>query len=240
MKRVLFLAIILSIAADSWAQFRRNRADRATTPSENNLSYTNPAEYIIGGIEVTGLSVLDKNAMVSLTGLKVGDKIKIPGDAISNAIRSLWKHGLVGDVTIKVDKIEGQNVFLNINLAERPRLTGFYFTGISNGQESGLKEDLNLIRGKIVTDAMVRNTETGVKKYFVKKGFLNTEVKIVQEKDTLNKDGIRLKINVNPKSKVKINRISFEGNHHHFRCQAEKENEENARASTVFHSSRYS
>ncbi|MET0572654.1 MAG: POTRA domain-containing protein [Pedobacter agri] len=212
MKRVLFLAVILSIAADSLAQFRRNRADRPTTPSENNLSYTNPAEYIIGGIEVTGLSVLDKNAMVSLTGLKVGDKIKIPGDAISNAIRSLWKHGLVGDVTIKVDKIEGQNVFLNINLAERPRLTGFYFTGISKSQESGLKEDLNLIRGKIVTDAMVRNTETGVKKYFVKKGFLNTEVKIVQEKDTLNKDGIRLKINVNPKSKVKINRIAFEGN----------------------------
>jgi outer membrane protein insertion porin family len=212
MKRVLFLAIILSIAADSWAQFRRNRGDRATTPSESNLSYTNPAEYIIGGIEVTGLSVLDKNAMVSLTGLKVGDKIKIPGDAISNAIRSLWKHGLVGDVSIKVDRIEGQNVFLNINLAERPRLTGFYFTGITKAQESGLKEDLSLIRGKIVTDAMVRNTESGVKKYFVKKGFLNTEVKIVQEKDTLNKDGIRLKINVNPKSKVKINQISFEGN----------------------------
>ena len=59
---------------------------------------------------------------------------------------------------------------------------------------------------------MVRNTELAVKKYFVKKGFLNTEVKITQEKDTLNRDGLRLKITVNPKSKVKINRISFEGN----------------------------
>src|SRR5688572_23351823 len=212
MKRVLFLAVILSIAADSWAQFRRNRADRPTTPSENNLSYTNPAEYIIGGIEVTGLSVLDKNAMVSLTGLKVGDKIKIPGDAISNAIRSLWKHGLVGDVTIQVEKIEGDNVYLNITLAERPRLTGFYFTGINKSQESGLKEDLSLIRGKIVNDAMIRNTELAVKKYFVKKGFLNTEVKVLQEKDTVSGDGIRLKIAVNPKSKVKINMVSFTGN----------------------------
>jgi outer membrane protein insertion porin family len=150
--------------------------------------------------------------MVSLTGLKVGDKIKIPGDGISNAIRALWKHGLVGDVTIKVDRIEGPNVFLNIVLSERPRLTGFYFVGISKGQEGGLKDDLKLIRGKIVNDAMVRNTELAVKKYFVKKGFLNTEVKIVQQKDTLNRDGIRLRISVNPKSKVKINRISFEGN----------------------------
>jgi outer membrane protein insertion porin family len=212
MKKILFLVILVGCAADTWAQIRRSNRDRSGTGSENNLNYANPAEYTIGGIEVTGLNILDKNAMVSLTGLKVGDKIKIPGDAISTAIRSLWKHGLVGDVTIKVDRIEGGNVYLNIELAERPRLTGFYFTGINKSQESGLKDDLTLIRGKIVTEAMVRNTQLAVKKYFVKKGFLNTDVRIVQERDTLNRDGIRLKIAVNPKSKVKINKISFDGN----------------------------
>jgi outer membrane protein insertion porin family len=213
MKKFFFLLILIGITTEGWAQFRRNR-DRTGTTTENNLNYANPAEYTIAGIEVTGLNILDKNAMVSLTGLKVGDKIKIPGDAISNAIRGLWKHGLVGDVTIQVDKIEGSNVYLNIILAERPRLTDFYFTGINKSQESGLKEDLTLIRGRIVTDAMVRNTETAVRKYFVKKGFLNTEVKVQQQKDTLNRDGIRLKIAVNPKSKVKINKISFAGNEH--------------------------
>jgi outer membrane protein insertion porin family len=212
MKRFLFLVILTIVAVDGWAQFRRNRTDRPTSLSESNLNYANPAEYTIAGIEVTGLNVLDKNAMVSLTGLKVGDKIKIPGDAISNGIRALWKHGLVGDVTIKVDRIEGQSVYLNIVLSERPRLTGFYFVGITKSQESGLKDDLKLIRGKIVNDAMVRNTELAVKKYFVKKGFLNTEVKILQQKDTLNRDGIRLRIAVNPKSKVKIHKISFDGN----------------------------
>jgi outer membrane protein insertion porin family len=211
MKKFFFLLVLIGITADGWAQFRKNR-DRAGAATENNLNYANPAEYTIGGIEVTGLNVLDKNAMVSLTGLKIGDKIKIPGDAISNAIRSLWKHGLVGDVTIQVEKIEGDNVYLNITLAERPRLTGFYFTGINKSQESGLKEDLSLIRGKIVNDAMIRNTELAVKKYFVKKGFLNTEVKVLQEKDTVSGDGIRLKIAVNPKSKVKINMVSFTGN----------------------------
>jgi outer membrane protein insertion porin family len=214
MKRLLLLLIplfFLAATSDSLAQFKRNRG-KAAGGGDSNLNYANPTEFTIAAIEVTGLNVLDKNAMVSLTGLKVGDKIKIPGDAITSAIRNLWKHGLVGDVTIKVDKIEGQNVYLSLVLAERPRLTGFYFTGISKGQESGLKDDLKLIRGKIVNDAMVRNTELAVKKYFVKKGFLNTEVKIVQERDTLNRDGIQLKIAVQPKSKVKINRISFVGN----------------------------
>ncbi len=208
MRRVLFIVILLSIALNGWSQFRRNR-DRAA--GDNSLNYAKPAEYYIGGIEVTGLNILDKNAMVSLTGLKVGDKIKIPGDAISNAIRSLWKHGLVGDVTINVSKIEGESVFLSIVLSERPRLTGFYFTGINKSQETSLKEDLKLIRGKIVNDALVRNTELAVKKHFEKKGFLNTEVKISQDRDTINQEGIKLKIAVNSKSKVKINQITFDG-----------------------------
>lgn len=211
MRNSILILALLFVGFDSFAQFRRAR-DKGNTAVDNNLNYANPAEYFIAGIEVTGLAILDKNAMISLTGLKVGDKIKIPGDAISGAIRKLWKHGLVGDASITVEKIEGQNVWLIVILSERPRLTNFYFTGISKGQESSLKEDLTLIRGKIVNDAMLRNTELAVKKFFVKKGFLNTTVKIIQERDTLNRDGIRLQIDVNTKSKVKINKISIDGN----------------------------
>ncbi len=213
MKRILIIALLLSVAFDTWSQFRRGR-DREPQPvQENALNYANPVEYTIAGIEVTGIEILDKNAMISISGLKIGDKIKVPGDDISGAIRKIWKYGLVGDISILVDRIEGSNIYLTIELAERSRLNAFYFTGISKTQESGLKEDLNLIRGKIVNDAMVRNTELAVKKYFVKKGFLNTSVKVTQELDTLN-DGIKLRIDVDPKSKVKINKISFTGNDH--------------------------
>lgn len=211
MRNIVLILLLLFVGVDSVAQIRKRR-DRGNASIESNLNYANPTEYFIGGIEVTGLNILDKNAMISLTGLKVGDKIKIPGDATSGAIRKLWKHGLVGDATISVEKIEGENVWLIIQLTERPRLTNFYFTGISKGQESSLKEELTLIRGKIVNDAMLRNTELAVKKFFVKKGYLNTEVKIVQERDSISTEGIRLKINVSPKSKVKINKISIEGN----------------------------
>ena len=209
---LLFTLVVLSFSAS--AQFRKGRIStpQQQQPTANGeLNYRTPSEYTIAGIDVNGLNVLDKNAMVSLTGLRVGDKIKIPGDAISSAIRKLWKHGLVGDATISVDRIEGTNVFLSIRLSERPRLTDFYFDGISKGKQSSLKDDLTLIRGKIVNDATIRNAELGVKKHFVKKGFLNTVVKITQEKDTLNRGGVRLKISVNLKSKVKIHQIKFDG-----------------------------
>ncbi|HCW09107.1 MAG TPA: hypothetical protein DGG95_17250 [Cytophagales bacterium] len=215
MKRILLISsLFLLVFYGASGQFRkRNTPATSQTQSQSQaLSFANPVEYTIAGIEVTGLNVLDKNAMVSLTGLKIGDRIKIPGAATSNAIRKVWKHGLVGDVTISADRIEGNNVYLTIRLTERPRLTDFYFTGISQGKQSSLKEDMRLIRGKIVTEAMVRNAESSVKKHFVKKGFLNTQVKIIREKDTLNRGGVRLRIDVDVQAKVKINRIYFEGN----------------------------
>ncbi|HCZ35373.1 MAG TPA: outer membrane protein assembly factor BamA, partial [Cytophagales bacterium] len=215
MKRILLCAVVLCVWMSEQAEAQFRNRTQTTTPqlNENNLNYAAPQEYTIAGIEVTGLSLLDKNAMVSLTGLKIGDKIKIPGDGISGAIRKLWKHGLIGDATISVQKIEGDQVFLVIALTERPRLNDFYFTGISKGRQSSLKEDLKLIRGKIVNDATIRNTELSVKKHFVKKGFLNTVVKVYQESDTLARGNVRLRIDVDLKTKVKINAIHIEGNH---------------------------
>ncbi len=208
---LVLIAFIFSLTAQ--AQFRKSREKNpAPSATEENLNYANPQEYFIAGIEVTGLNILDKNAMVSLTGLKIGDKIKIPGDAIANAIRKLWKHGLVGDVSILVDRIEERNVYLIVKLAERPRLTDFYFTGISKSRQSTLKDELKLIKGKIVNDATIRKAELSVKKHFVKKGFLNTKVKITQVLDTLNRGGIRLRIDIDLKSKVRIGEIIFEGN----------------------------
>lgn len=214
MRRILPLVLLFVMLAlqTAMGQFRKARTQEASPLSENSLNYANPIEYTIGGIEVTGLDVLDKNAMISLTGLKIGDKIKLPGEHISGAIRKLWKHGLVGDATILVDRIEGDNVFLSIALAERPRLNDFYFTGINNSRQSALKQELTLIRGKIVNDAMIRNTELSVKKFFSKKGFLNTEVKVIQEVDTLNRGGVKIKIAVDLKAKVRINNVIFEGN----------------------------
>jgi outer membrane protein insertion porin family len=214
MKRILFFTglLIFWVSQEAGAQFRSNRGQTQTAANEPTLSYAAPQEYIIAGIEVTGLNVLDKNAMISLTGLKIGDKIKIPGDGISGAIRKLWKHGLVGDVTISVQKIEGTNVYLSVILTERPRLNDFYFVGINKSKQSALKEDLKLIKGKIVNDATIRNAELSVKKHFVKKGFLNTVVKVVPEADTLNRGGVRLRIDVNLMAKVKINAVYIEGN----------------------------
>ncbi len=176
------------------------------------LSYANPREYEIAEIKVTGLETIDKNALISLSGLKVGDKIKIPSQTTGNVIKKLWDRGIIGNVALYFSKIEDDKAYLVLELTERPRLTRIFLKGITKTQESDIKENLDLIKGKIVSDAVLKNAELTVRDYFVDKGFLNTEVTIEQKKDTIITSGVLLNIYVDKKSKVRINRITFDGN----------------------------
>lgn len=211
MKKILPICLLLLVVTSVFGQFRTNRRNNDTKTS-SGIDYSQPQEYEIGNIKVIGIKVLDENALISLTGLKKGDRIKVPGDEISGAIKKLWKHGLIGDASIYIDKSELGKVGIVIELTERARLTGISFEGVNKSRESEIRNDLDLLTGRVLSDAIVRNAEISVKKHYIEKGFLNAEVKVIKEIDTLNRSGVRLKIIVNKKSKVKINKINIEGN----------------------------
>lgn len=212
---VLFLlfSLFLSNSASIFAQTTPFKGlGNFGTTSTKDLDYGNPTEYTIGGISVEGASYLDPNALISLTGLRIGDKILVPGEAIGLAIRKLWKQGLLGDVSIEVDKIEDEKIFLKLVLTERPRLSRFDFTGIPKGQKNTLKDKVTLVRGRIVNDVIIKNTEVAIKQHYIQKGFRNVKVNIVQKKDTTLANSIRLEIDVNKGKKVRIQEIEIEGN----------------------------
>ena len=175
------------------------------------VNYSNPKTYEISKIDVLGSKYLDKIALISISGLKIGDQIAIPGDAISGAIKKLWKQGIIGDIQIYATKIEGNKVDLIIKLSERARLSKFKIEGLGKSNTTTLNEKINLIRGRIVTDAVLKNTKNIIKKYLDNKGFTNASISIKQETDTILSNSIRLLISVNKKQKVKINNINFVG-----------------------------
>ena len=90
-----------------------------------NISYERPVEYKIAGITVKGIENLDKNAIITLSGLNVADKIMVPGEALSKAITKLWDQNLFADIRIDASKIMGSNIFLEIHLEELPKLSKF-------------------------------------------------------------------------------------------------------------------
>ena len=176
------------------------------------VSGDEPKKYELGGITVSGARYLDPNTLIGLTGLRVGDAINVPGEEIGKSIRKLWAQGILGDVSVTIARIEGSKIFLDYNLKERPRLSKFTFSGIRNGQKEDLTKKITLIRGKVVTDALLNNTRTQVRKFFVNKGYLDAKVNVVQVADSSLSNSVALRIDVEKGSKVRIHDIAFDGN----------------------------
>ena len=68
------------------------------------FDYANPKTCEIGGITVSGAKHLNSSALITISGLMVGEEIKIPGDNISSAISKLWEQGLFSDIDISIEK----------------------------------------------------------------------------------------------------------------------------------------
>jgi outer membrane protein insertion porin family len=188
------------------AQFKVARPEDVNSAA-SDVNYDQPREYEIADITVTGLQFIQPEGIISVSGLKVGDRIQIPGEDISNAIRKIWNLSIVGDVDINYSKIEGEKIYLNIALKERARLSKFTFKGIRKGETETLSDKIKLIKGKIVTDALVKNTQLAIRKHFVDKGFFNAKVNIRQVKDSSALgNSVALVIEVDKNRKVKINR----------------------------------
>jgi outer membrane protein insertion porin family len=213
MKRSLLILFCLIWSATAVAQIRLGQSRYASTRPVNilELNYAKPQKFRIAEIKAVGLSTLDENAIISLSGLKVDDRIDVPGDAIAGALKKLWGQGIIGDVKILITKIEGEDIYLLLDLTERPRFSRVEFEGINKTQEGELRDKVN-IRGRVVRDDVLNTAKRNIEKYYLDKGFLNTEVKIIQDRDTTLPNSVKLRFDINPKSKVRINEIAFYGN----------------------------
>lgn len=176
------------------------------------IDYTNPKEYEIGGITISGIQFLDESALITLSGLEVGDKILVPGEEISRAIENLWKQSLFSDIKVVANKVQANIIFIEFRLQERPRLSHFTFKGVNKSEADKLREEIKLVKGKVVTENLIKNTTNIIKNYFAEKGFLNAEVQIDTEKDSALANGQILHLTINKKQRVKINAITFTGN----------------------------
>ncbi|WP_083570715.1 outer membrane protein assembly factor BamA [Mariniphaga anaerophila] len=183
-----------------------------TDDSSFSVYYASPGKYTIADIQISGIKYLDKTVLIQLSGLTVGQTIEVPGEAVTNAIKKLWQQGLFSDVKITASKVVDDDIWLDIYLQERPRLADVNFFGVSKSEKDDITEKVLLLKGSQVTDNQVNNAERTIKNIFLAKGFLNTEVNIVQRDDTAQNNSIILDIYVDKKEKVKVNDVLIHGN----------------------------
>src|SRR5437764_282978 len=133
----------------------------------NILNQKTPQKYKIAAIKITGNKYFDEALLISVSGLNVGDEITLPGaDNFSKAITKLWAQNYFSDVTIYITKLEGTNIYLEINVTERPRLSNFSFKGIGKGEADDLGPKTGLIKGRVVTENMKRTAIDAINRYY--------------------------------------------------------------------------
>ncbi len=176
------------------------------------IDFSMPKEYEIGGITVSGAEHLDQSVLTLLSGLTVGDKVQVPGDKFSAAIENLWKQGLFEDIKITASKIQGNIIFINIGVLERPRLQKFSLKGMTKSEADDLREKIKLIKGKVVTDGLIASTKSKVSDFFIKKGYSDVKTEIVKDQIDKKDNSVVLLINVTKGDKIRIKDINITGN----------------------------
>lgn len=177
------------------------------------VDFKSPKSYELGPVRIEGADNYDHQAIKLIAGLKQGQKITIPGDQISKAIRNLWKEGIFSDVEIFAEKEVAGVIYLVIKVAPRPKLSRFKFKGVNKRDTDKIREEITLYSGKTITENLVYQTESKIKGYFREKGFYSVSVKINRITDTLMNNSEVFLIDIKRGERIGIKEISFEGVH---------------------------
>ena len=170
--------------------------------------------YVIGEVSISGNTTFSPQTIVTYSGLIEGDKITIPGEKISSAIKKLWSSNLFSSIEVYETKKINDTVFLEIALVDLPELTNLTITGIKKNKTEDIIKENKLQNGVKVTENLITTTKNYLESTYRKKGFLNAKVSIRTEDiiDTINKSRVNMFLDINKGSKVKIEEITFIGN----------------------------
>ncbi len=210
----ILLAFMLFVVSAAQAQEPIDTLPTSIDPRLIELSNsTIPREYTISAIKITGTKYLDEQLLVSISGINVGDKIMIPGgDNFSKAITNLWKQNLFANVQIYFTKISGENIDIEINVTERPRLSKSVFKGVKKTDSDELGKKTGLVAGRVVTENTKQSSVLAIKKYFAEKGYQNAEVKVSEVNDPSKTNTVTVVFDINRGDKVKVDEVNFYGN----------------------------
>jgi len=168
--------------------------------------------YILRKVNIHGVKHINHDIIRSSSGLVAGDSIYLSGSFIQNAMMRLWSQRYFEDIQIGAT-IDGDSVDLEVMLRERPRVMNWAVTGVPKGKSKDLVDEvLKLKRGHELSDHIIDRNIKLIKEHFGEKGFLDCEVEVKIEPDTVIKQAVNVTFDVDKKQRVRIGEIIFEGN----------------------------
>ena len=169
-------------------------------------------QYILADVAVTGQISFNEQTVVTFAGLEKGQRITVPGEQITNAIKKLGRLGLFSEIDFYVNRIQNDSIYLELNIIELPKLSDVKFVGVKKSKTEDLIKDNGLTKGKVVNENLITTTKNYIENKYKKDGFYNTKVNITTSADTSATNSVKMLVNIDKGDKVKIKSIDFEGN----------------------------
>ena len=212
MRYKLFSIISLLFLLSNFASAQTTQENDSTSLPVVEYSTTAAPTYEIAAISVTGAANYEDFALIGYSGLAIGDKVEIPGDAITNAVKRFCKQGLFSSVKIFATKIKDGKVWLNIDLKERPRVSEVNYTGLKKSEIDELNNRVGIVKGNQITPNISDRAKIVIEKYLEEKGFLSVVVNVYQKNDPIKPGYVIVEINVDKKLKTKVHKLIYIGN----------------------------
>ncbi len=150
--------------------------------------------------------------MLGYAGLKTGDRMAIPGDDLTDAVKRLMRHGLFSQVQVKVLKTAGDKAWIELALRTQPRISKVNYLGMKKSDRDDIQEKLQLMKGNQITQNIVNRAEAIIRQHYKQKGYGNADVKITLHEDLSAPNEMIVDIAVNRHDKVKVHKIYLDGN----------------------------
>ncbi|MFO8099866.1 MAG: outer membrane protein assembly factor BamA [Salinibacter sp.] len=169
-------------------------------------------QYRIESIEVEGVEDQRmKQFVIQSSGLSVGQQVTLPaGDAIAEAIRSVYDAGRFSDVEIRRGGGGTDAVDLVIHVESSPVLLEYRLEGIRGRHEDDLRDEIPLTQGQAARPSDIEQAKQEIRSFYRDKGYMRTSVSV--DRETNDSGQVRLTFNVDRDKEIEVDRIRFEGN----------------------------
>ncbi|MGQ8867251.1 BamA/OMP85 family outer membrane protein [Myroides sp. TSA_177.3] len=179
---------------------------------DNIPTLETPKTYILGDIKVTGKINYNPQTVVTFTGLNKGQKISVPGEEISDALKKLWKLGFFKDINFYETSVVNDTINLELTLNELPRLNSAKVKGFKKAKSETVIKEAKLTKGKIVNENLLSTTKYYLLNKYKKDGFYNTKITLNTVPTDSTGRYVDLVVGIDKGKKVRISDITFDGN----------------------------
>ena len=176
------------------------------------VKFTPGKLYTIDSIQVKGLKNFNEKTVVSYSGLRRGQRVRLPGDKISSIINKIWNLDLFSDINFYATNVTENSITLQIEIEELPTLNEVKINGLKKSKVPTVIKETELEKGKKLSESFLTNTKNYLVNKYKKEGFLNTKVTLRTIPDSTQINVLNLLVNIDRGERVKISSIDFEGN----------------------------